>query len=244
MILTPEEALVRVSERVAENKKRIDRDLKQRRNQVVDMYGVEYTRQGAKNHPAKFYISISPDMVYLERFEFKLIVQPFQSAVGGIGSTSLTVSGGPGGAEFITAEDLDDILNANSCSGYPDDSSGGGGGSASISPNPHTHTVTAGITEATTTANDFRVRVEGIDITPYLMAQYGGNWLNGEGVYPSLEIGKDYDILEVASDLIGEGRKTDADKLVRSGYKAIEISASSPFSITLVNYLKYSHLNR
>ena len=63
-------------------------------------------------------------------------------------------------------------------------------------------------------------------------------------MYPSLEIGRDYDILEVASDLIGEGRQEDADKLLRAGYKAIEITAGSPFSITLVNYLKYSHLNR
>ena len=104
--------------------------------------------------------------------------------------------------------------------------------------------MTAGITPVTTTANDFRVKVENIDVTPYLMAQYGGAWLNGEGVYPSLQIGQDYDILEVASDLRGEGRDADADKLVRAGYKLIEITAGSPFSITLVNYLKYSHLNR
>lgn len=242
MILTPEEALVRVSERVAENKKRIDHSLKQRRNQVVDMYGVEYTRQGAKNHPAKFYISITPDLVYLERFEFKLIVTPFQSSIGGIGETSLSVEGA-GAYDVVTPEDLDDILSGSGCSGYPDDE-GSSGDAGSITPNPHTHTVTAGITDTATTANDFRVKVEGIDITPYLMAQYGGAWLNGEGVYPSLDIGKDYDILEVASDLIGEGRAADADKLVRAGYKAIEISASSTFSVTLVLYLKMSHLNR
>lgn len=242
MILTQEEALIRISERVAENKKRIDRMLKQRRNQVVDMYGVEYTRQGAANSPARFYISISPDMVYLERFEFKLIVQPFLSMAGSIGATSLTASGS-GGYDVVTAQDMDDILNADSCSSLPDDT-GGSGTTTGITPNPHTHSVTAGITPITTTANDFRVKIEGIDVTPYLMAQYGGAWLNGEGVYPSLEIGRDYDILEVASDLIGEGRKTDADKLLRAGYKAIEITAGSPFSITLVNYLKYSHLNR
>lgn len=243
MILSRDEALLRTMERTAENQKRIERSLRQRRNQVVDLYGVEYTRQGAANSPARFYISISPDMVYLERFEFKLIVQPFASTVGGIGMTTLTASGGGGGYDVVTPEDLDDILNSSGCSDYPDDT-GGSGGPVGISPNPHDHSVIPGITLQTTTANDFRVKVEGIDITPYLMAQYGGAWLNGEGVYPSLDIGEDYDILEVASDLIGEGRKADADKLVRSGYKAIEITAGSPFSITLVNYLKYSHLNR
>lgn len=243
MILTQEEALIRISERVAENKKRIDRMLKQRRNQVVDLYGVEYTRQGAANSPARFYISISPDMVYLERFEFKLIVQPFISTVGGIGMTTLTASGSGGGYEVITAQDLTNILNSSSCSSLPDDTDGSGT-TTGISPNPHNHDVIPGITAVPTTANDFRVSVEGIDVTPYLMAQYGGEWLNGEGVYPSLEIGRDYDLIEVASDLIGEGRDEDANKILRSGYKAIEITAGSPFSITLVNYLKYSHLNR
>lgn len=244
MILTQEEAIVRISERVAENKNRIDRMLKQRRNQVVDLYGVEYTRQGAANAPAHFYISISPDMVYLERFEFKLIITPFVSTVGGVGYTSLSASGH--GTEYgvVTPEDLDDILNSDGCSAYPDDEGGEGGLITGVTPNPHTHTLERGIYSIPTTATDFRVRIEGIDVTPYLMAQYGGAWINGDGVYPSLDIGRDYDILEVASDMMGEGRKADADKLLRAGYKSIEISASGTFGVTLVNYLKYSHLNR
>lgn len=225
MILTLEEALNRVAERTAENKKTIDRMLKQRRNQVVDMYGVEYTRQGGAGAPARFYISISPDMVYLERFEFKLIVQPFLSTTGGLTPTSLNLRGvGTERKESVTPSELADMLE--------------------ITPDPHSHNMTAGVSQITTTANDFRVSVEGIDVTPYLMAQYGGAWLDGEGVYPSLEIGEDYDLLEVASDLIGEGRKADADKIMRSGYKLIEITAGSPFSVTLVNYLKFSHVNR
>lgn len=244
MILTQEEALVRVSERVAENKKRIDQMLRQRRNQVVDMYGVEFTRQGAANAPARFYISISPDMVYLERFEFKLIVQPFVSTVGAVQGTSLSVSGTGGGYDIVTPSDLASILNGDSCSGLPDDTGSDGTITSGVTPNPHSHDLERGIFKTTVTANDFRVRVEGIDVTPYLMAQYGGAWLDGEGVYPSLNIGEDYDILEVASDLIGEGRQADADKLLRSGYKAIEISAGGPFSVSLVLYLKYSHLNR
>ena len=223
MILTPEEAFLRVAERTAENTRSISRSLRQRRNQVVDMYGVEFTRQGDANSPARFYISITPDLVYLERFEFKLIVHPFLSTVGGgtgaatvaVDETSLSVSG------------------------------------STITPNPHkhttqshTHTIVSGVTPVQVTATDFRVKIENIDVTPYLMAQYGGNWITGEGVFPSLDIGKDYDILEVASDLVGEGRNADADKLVSSGYKAIEISANGPFGVTLVLYLKMSHMNR
>lgn len=225
MILTQEEAIRRISERVSENKRRIDRSLKQRRNQVVDMYGIEFTRQGATNAPARFYVSITPDLVYLERFEFKLIIQPFISTAGGIGPAALDLAPvGSGSHSSVTPSDVAGMLD--------------------ITPNPHTHNMSAGISQITTTANDFRIKVENIDVTPYLMAQYGGNWIDGEGVYPSLEISKDYDLLEVASDLIGEGRKADADKIMRSGYKLIEISATGTFAVTLVLYLKMSHVNR
>ncbi len=255
MILTPEEALIRVSERVAEDKRRWDQSLKQRRHQVVDMYGVEYTRVGDKDSPARFYISISPDLVYLERFEFKLNIQPFLSTAGSSTSNATvtvngtTLNGGGGGGESIDSDTIDDIIAADDCTPFVLGAGDGGGGSG-ITPNPHTHTtqphkhsIIPGITLIPTTASDFRVSIEGIDVTAYLMAQYG-TWINGEGVYPSLDIGEDYDVLEVASDLVGEGEETKANKLVGPGYKMIEISSNEPFQSTLVLYLKYSHLNR
>lgn len=219
--MTFNQALQIVAERMADNKQLLRQQYTQRRNQVVDLYGVEYTRQGDGGSPAEFYISISPDMVYLERFEFKLIVQPFVSSVqgatqdytGNTGNTSLSVSGG------------------------------------SISPNPHAHSMThghnivSGVTLTHTTANDFRLSVDGVDITAYLMAQHG-SWISGEGVYPSIDIEKNFDILEVASDLMASGYEAEAKAIVAPGYKKISISSDSPFQITLVNYLKYSHLNR
>ena len=222
MIITQDEAIERIAEQTVKNKERWSESLKQRRNQVVDLYGVEYTRLGDKNAPATFYISISPDMVYLERFEFKLIIQPFMATSGAgtgeatvsVDNTSLSISGG------------------------------------NITPNPHkhttqshSHTVTQGVSQIHTSASDFKVHIEGIDVTPYLMAQYG-SWINGEGVYPSLKIGEDYDILEAASDMRGEGKIAQAEKLVRPGYKPVSISSASPFQVTLVLYSKYSHLNR
>lgn len=222
MIISYADAIERVAARAVKNHKDIQRKNKQRRHNVVDMYGVEYTRQGDGGSPARFYISISPDMVYLERFEFKLIIQPFvstvqsgtQSAVVNVNPTNLSVNN-----DTITPNPHDHTTDA------------------------HSHNVVAGISQVSTTASDFRVSIEGIDVTPYLAAQYDA-WISGEGVYPSLEIGKDYDILEVASDLVAEGREEDADTLVKAGYKRIEITSASPFQVTLVNYLKYSHLNR
>lgn len=223
MLITQNEAIERIAQRTAYNTKDIKQKNRQRRHQVVDMYGVEYTRQGDGGSPATFYISISPDMVYLERFEFKLIIQPFVSTVSTSGIQSATV-------------DVNDtsLSIANQA----------------ITPNPHkhttsphTHNVVSGVSLIHTTSSSFTVSIEGIDVTPYLMAQYG-EWIDGEGVYPSLDIGKDYDILEVASDLVAEGRDADAEKLTKAGYKAISITSDAPFQVTLVNYLKYSHINR
>lgn len=173
------------------------------------MYGVEYVRQGGRNAPATFYLSISPDMVYMERFEFKIIIEPFAIPISanGIEPTSLTV-------------------NNNS-----------------ISPNPHTHNVLAGITFVSTTATDFRFLVEGIDITAYLYAQHNV-WLDGEGIFPSTDLLENFDLLEVASDMRAEGRDEEADRLVSSGYKKVQITSDSPFQAIIVHYPRFSHTNR
>lgn len=222
MDYTLNEVLEKLAGSTAANRKRIETGLKQRRNQAMDLQGVEYTRQGGSGAPATFYLSISPDMVYMERFEFKLIIQPFVSS-SGIG-TSVTE---------VEVEEVDlSITSANK-----------------ITPNPHTHKIlkhshqlSGGIATTPTTATDFRMAVEGIDITPYLMAQHG--WVNGEGVYPALDVNRNYDILEVASDMCAEGKHADADKLVKAGYKRVQIFSEDLFSATLVLYQKYSHMNR
>lgn len=222
MRITPFEAIERVAARTARNAEDISQKNRQRRYSVVDIYGTEFTRLGDGGSPARFYISVSPDMVYYHRFEFKLIIQPFVSTVTGA-TQSATVN-----------------VNETSL----------GISSGSITPNPHkhstdphSHNVVSGVSLTHTTASDFRVLVEGIDITAYLAAQYDA-WIDGEDVYPSLDIGKDYDLLQVACDLRAEGRYEDAQKLMKAGYKEVSISSSQPFQSTLVLYLKYNHLNR
>lgn len=222
-----DEALARISERTADNYQYMKENLRQRRNQVTDLYGVEFYRQADGGSPAEFYISVSPDMVYLERFQFKLIIQPFMSTVAAGGVQSTTVQ-----------------VNTTSLSVTED------GNDYKVTPNPHRHTtvahshnITGGVALTPTTADDFEVWIDGVDVTPYLMAQYG-SWISGQGVFPSAKIGEDYDILEVASDLVAEGDKSAADKLLRPGYKKVEIKSSSPFSVVMVLYLKLSHLNR
>lgn len=89
-----ERAINKVAKAAAENKEGYERDRYQRRNQVTDLFGVEQSAQGDSDHPATFYVSVSPDLLYYERFEFKLIFSPFVMPIagGGTSSTSLTVS--------------------------------------------------------------------------------------------------------------------------------------------------------
>lgn len=222
MKLTHEELLYRVTERVAQNHEDIKQKNRQRRNQVTDIYGVEYTRQGDATHPATFYIPVSPASAYLERFSFKLIVQPFATTTTGTtGGSTAALNGTP-----LSVSNNQITPNPHS-----------------HTQSPHSHTISAGLGLSHTTANDFTVAIEGIDVTPYLMAQYG-DWIEGEGVYPSLAIDEDYDILEVASDFEAEGRNEDVQKLVRSGYKPVTISSSQPFQVTMVVWVRFSHVNR
>lgn len=226
MAITLDRWMNRIEERVGKNKQDISQKNRQRRTGFVDLYGIEYTRIGDSGSPAKFYISVSPDLVYYERFQFKLDIQPFVSSVkSGTQSAEVTVNN-----------------RSLSVSG------------SNISPNPHNHStephnhnVVQGVTLVHTTADDFAVFVEGIDVTDYLIAQHDGDWIEGEGLYPNGSLDEDrgfYDLLEVATMLQSEEEYEKVETLLRPGFKEIRIVSDAPFQVTLINYLKYSHINR
>lgn len=194
-----------ISENVYNLKKKQRRANLQRRNGNVDIYGYEFYRQGDVDAPAEFGISVSQDLVYFERFEFKLIVQPFLSSVSGAGMSPVDLQ----------------IENDE------------------ITPNPHTHTLTSGIASSSSATGGYRIEIEGIDLTAYFMAQFDGEWITGEGIYPRDDL-SNYDVLKACGYLSEEDRH----KILSAGYKKIRIYADAPFNVTLVNYLKYSHRGR
>lgn len=250
MIRTYDDVITRIAERTVDNYKQLKRDKTQRRVSFVDLYGVEYLRQGDANHPATFYVSISPDFMYYERFALKLQIMPFVSSVQGvtisglsIGDTSLTFSGSGGnsGAEILDGTSTIDI--------------GGSGGSGSITPNPHTHPVSGsgsggvnyGLNFITTTSTNWRIKIHDVDITAELREQQDGNWISGEGIYPSNrteDIADFYDILDVACVLNELGETDKVEKLLTPEMKKIEIVSDQPFQVATMVYLKYSHMNR
>lgn len=250
--MTIEQAINILAERTLQNSQDINQKNLQRRHQVVDLYGVEYSRLGDASNPAIIYISISPDMEYIERFQFKLIITPFRSSVG-----SMSASGqGAIGATSLTVEH--DIVPTN----LGNDEYDLAFTDPVITPNPHTHTLsgltitsTPGVTITNIPASaQFHVKVfdpvddpgmqNAVDITQMLASQYNNQWISGAGVYPSLQIDHDYDILQVACEMEGLGLTAQRKLLTDPGYKGIIVQADCPFGVTLVNYLKYSHLNR
>ena len=231
MYIREDEALQRISERVRDNTAYVKESLRQRRDEFTDHYGDPHYAFGDGSTPAKVYISVSTDLIYWMRFEFKLIVRPFVSFVSGSGTQDATVE----------VEDTSlTVAETNHA----------------VRPNPHHHTtkphnhnMIPGVALFHTSSDEWRLTMKDpckgseIDITLYLKAQYN-EWINGEGIYPSCELNERYDLLQVASDLEAEGQSDLADEILRPGYKEIDIYSNAPFFIELDEYTKYNNLGR
>ena len=163
-LVRTEKVLNTLAERTIDNYRVLKRGIDQRRNGMEDLYGVVFTAYGDASNPATFYISISPDCVYLERFAFKFVIKPYQTTVTG-GTDSATVQ----------VDNRSLSVSNNSISPNPHNHT----------TRPHTHNLINGISYINTTSTDWSVKIAGIDITDYLIEQQGGAWINGEGVYPS-----------------------------------------------------------
>lgn len=223
-----DDVLNRLAERTSDNTKVLRNQMQQRRNGMEDLYGVMFSADGDEDAPATFYISLSPDFVYLQRFAFKFVIKPFAT----------TVKGGSSPATVIV--DNTSLLVNNE--------------TGQIEPNPHTHftlphthNMTSGKTFIDTTSDYWRVRIDGIDITAYLIEQHDGQWINGEGIYPNGDLvsqGGFYDILDVASMMIADGREAQAEKILEPRFKKVEIISDAPFSIDVYAYVKYSNISR
>lgn len=217
-----DKALLRTIEVVGDLRSISKREGLQRRHQVVDMYGIPFEFQGDQNSPGTVGISISKDLVYIERFEFKITIKQFMIPIagGGTNATTLKINGS--------------TANANAASPHNH-----GVGTLVVSPESHNHTVSAGITAFPSNVDGFEVWIEGVNMTPYFKAQYGGNWITGEGVFPANDL-SNYDVIEATGNM----SKSDRDKIMSSGYKRVEIRANGAFRGTIENYLKYSHANK
>jgi len=285
-MITFESAINKLAERVSDRTEESRNIRLQRRNQVVDMYGTEFTRQGGEGAPATFYISISPDLIYFERFEFKIIIEGFRIPLArdGVAPRALTTNDNASalGTELNevqttnlnsppltintsnTVPTISPATHAHSVSGHTHPIPGHNHEIA-----PHGHDIVSGMTFETVTANQFsiwiwiddiewvtpiaglierRVSEFGvtqlrINMTPYFQALIPAGsrlrWIDGAGIFPSAGLAN-FDVLAAACYMDKEVR----EGILKPGYKRIDIVGNGVFSATLVNYLKYSHVNR
>lgn len=98
MELSLDSVLNRLAEKTVDNTSQLRKSVNQRRNGMTDLYGVPFMATSVlKNgrHTATFYVSISPDIVYYERFAFKLHIQAasdtedWEVFVGGLDITEM-----------------------------------------------------------------------------------------------------------------------------------------------------------
>ena len=230
-----DEVLNRLAERTSDNTRQLRKQVQQRRNGMEDLYGTVFSADGDDQNPATFYISLSPDLVYLERFAFKFVIKPFATTVKG-GTSSAVV--------YVDNTEL--LVNNNTVTGDPHNHI--------IAPNPHTHAtqphthnMVSGKSFIDTTSDYWRVYIDGVNITPYLIEQHGGQWIHGEGIFPNGDLvsqGGFYDILDVASMMIADNKESQAQQILEPRFKRVQIYSDAPFSVDAYLYLKYSAVNR
>lgn len=217
-----EEYLNTLGEKTIDNTRQLKQKINQRRNGMEDLYGICFSAEGDANNPATFYISLSPDYVYLQRFAFKFVIRPFTTTVKGATENAT-----------VTVDDTSLSVNGNNISPNPH----------RHGTQPHTHNVINGMAFVPTQSTYWRVKIAGVDITPYLAAQHG-SWISGEGIYPDSSMTNFYDILEVASDMTADGSLASRDLILASEFKKVEIVSDAPFGVDVYLYLKYTALNR
>ena len=86
-----DDALIKVAERTQNNRKQNRQDTMQRRHQVTEIYGQEYTAQGDSNTPAIVYLPVSKDLVYHEVMELQIRISGFEMPVKGGETTNASL---------------------------------------------------------------------------------------------------------------------------------------------------------
>lgn len=247
----------RTGERSAVNGRLLGRVQLQRQNQVVDNYGIEYTSHGSATANAYFLIPVSPDMIFIERFQFRLILEPTRVAIGNlqalssatvaVNHTELTVTPLASTTTGLTALALtrdeaglvEGITPPTHNHTIPGHNHTINPASHNHTTQPHTHAIETGVTDVPIQADTFGITIDGHDITTLIQSLYPGQWLNQNGgIFPTSV--DHFDLLKVAS----VSSRAVAQAILSGGDKRIEISGNGTFSVRFIKYVKYNYVNR
>lgn len=230
-----------LAERTSRNTERLTNVNRQRRNLVMDDFDKEYTVTGTNGTRGQLWLAMSPDYIYIERWEFKVIVQPtlVPLKTGSEALTPVTLS--------ITPVEVN--VEETNLTGTVS------GSSVTIRPNPHdhevsvtqphidpathTHQAVAGATMAPPEFDDVHIYIDGHDITAYLKAQH--NWIEPDpGMYPDSSLENRYDLLQVMDALDDDVRAS----ILKQGYHLMEFEANGLFTMAVREFKKYNSSNR
>lgn len=88
-------------------------------------------------------------------------------------------------------------------------------------------------------ATDFQVFIAGVDMSSYFKAQWQGQFITGNGIFPNDQLGR-YDVLKACGYMDDATR----NRILKPGYKDVRIYGNAGFTVKLYNYMKYSHVVR
>lgn len=205
-----------LAERTVSHTKNIKEKDRQRRNSVIDLYGIEVYREAKLingKYEAVFPLAISRDLTYYLRLQFKVLI------------------------ETSSANEFSIYVRSSVNTGEKDEE------------------------------GDWIYRKRDIDITPYLMAEQDGDWIDGENRdstgdnrfwpndelpdnEPSNEPPNTYDLMSVVSMMEAEKRQGsetkgyEAEAIERVEMKKIVIKANAAYKAAVQFYPKYGDLNR
>lgn len=218
-----EQAIGKIASRTKQNTERVVQQNRQRRNLVTDDFDKEYTAIGQEGQSGVIWLAISPDMIYIERWEFKVIIDPFL----------IPISGGTGAMSAVSLHVSDTNLSSSGSSISPNPHN------HVITPNPHTHTINAGVTSIPSQVENIRIHLDGYDLTAHFKAQFNG-WIDSEGMFPDSSMENRYDILKAIS-LFPEAQRS---AFLTQGYHKLEFISDGLFNLKIREFKKYNFINR
>lgn len=229
------EALGKISKVTNRNRSRGRTEQYQRRTMVCEDFDKEYSASGdGTNGTASIWLAVSPDLIYFERWELKIIIDPFvvHSVEGDGATTQITHKIEP--ADLTVTETLVPST-PHEHKHY-------------ISPNPHSHAITnsthshsinPGITSYPSELSQFEVMMDWIDLTPYFRTQYP-DWITHDGMYPDTTVQHRYNIL----DAVNYMSDLERSKILAPGYHRLDFKADGLFTARIREFKKYSFIHR
>lgn len=226
-------ALAKVANHSANTREKLNQTIKQRRNAVYNVYGLERNTIGADGHPATFFVPITPDVDKIIRWEIKLRIDAFTIPIAGDGIVVM-----PATVNVIPAS-----LNVSSTTVNDTPSNH----KHNITPNPHDHDVEphqhntqviAGIQMVQPDYTKIEIFIDNIDFTDLLAKQFP--LPKGAGIFPDDTLSNRYDIVE-ACELLEEDQR---NKILTAGFHRVELRANGVYSATMTEFMAYSLINR